>query len=446
MKLTEQAQARIRRCVDNLIDEKTGMSKGQIYGYCTNLEKAGKLDDSGHWAKEMAESEMIEALRFSDESETVDIDNVELFRSGNWVDGRGLQSSYSADDIRRMVTQRERLGFLPPIKLGHDKQDEFAQSLTEHTGLKFPRGQGLPSLGYAIPTHTKTNPDGSESLFGSLKSIPKKAAILIRNYFKNRSSEILNKVRLSDGTEIRNAFGGVALLGMTTPVLKELASAYGDQCEPATYSDNSNDVISINFSEFTADSQEHSHEDTEAAPVGDGSNVNSNQRKESSRVENFKQFATKEEYDAHVAALKADLVPKSELDALKQRQEQSEQASYFAEIDTKVAGLIKPNEHGKSLPVFVKDKLSPVLKTIPRTSQFGEAGKEVPVIDAIVSIFAEVSKVGLADYRETTGTSGSDHADTSKEAELRKEFRESKELFADISITEDQYVAIHMRS
>lgn len=412
MKLTEQAQARIRRCVDNLIDEKTGMSKGQIYGYCTNLEKAGKLDDSGHWAKEMTEAEMIEALQFVPFAE---IKGLPVFRAGSYHGGK---DTYSDADIDAMPEAFEatREAFKRPVKL-------------THKGKENPLAFGTIDRAYTA-IH-----NGAKTLMLDLANVPQQFADWMKaGRLLGHSVELYKQFQGK-----ANVLRGIAFLGSDIPEVKGLT----DDLSAYVAMESEPDHITI---EFTADSQEHSHEDTEAAPVGDGSNVNSNQRKESSRVENFKQFATKEEYDAHVAALKADLVPKSELDALKQRQEQSEQASYFAEIDTKVAGLIKPNEHGKSLPVFVRDKLAPVLKTIPRTSQFGEAGKEVPVIDAIVSIFAEVSKVGLADYRETTGTSGSDHADTSKEAELRKEFRESKELFADISITEDQYVAIHMRS
>ena len=161
-------------------------------------------------------------------AETVDIRDVEFIRSGRWADSTGTERAITEGDIARMLDNSSRLGFRPPIKLGHEYQRGFADAIKEQVGIKVP-ADGLPALGYAIPEKTIKHPDGTVSLIGTLKDVPKKAAELIRTAYKNRSAEILKAIPDGKGGEIGPVFGGLALLGMTRPAIKQLAAAYSEQ-------------------------------------------------------------------------------------------------------------------------------------------------------------------------------------------------------------------------
>lgn len=424
MKLTAEQQARIGKCVDLLIDEKTGMDKGQIYGFCTNLEKQGKLRADGHWGKtEMEERELIDALKFESFAE---IKGLPIFTAGSFHGGK---DNYTDTDIDSMVSEFDatKADFKRPVKLTHkDSQNEQTASL------------GTIDRVYAGIRN------GAKTLYADLADIPGKLVQAIKDRrILGHSVEIYPTYKGK-----RNVLRALAFLGDDVPEVKGLgdlkAYVYG----------SSDPFITINFAESIAVASATG--DDTAASSEDGSHSTSTNHKEA-KVEfckltmpdgSVRTFATEDEFkvyhNSQIEAAKSGTVPKSQFDALQAQVETNAQTAYFAEIDNLVSGLFVKNDKGEALPPFVKDKLIPVLKSIPRTIQFGETGKEQSPVKAIVSIFAEIAKTGLVPLTEQVKTSN----DPTKSADVVKLTNEAKKLFSEggaiEGVTEEKFIAAYI--
>lgn len=426
VKLTEQQQARVRKCVDLLIDEKTGMDKGQIYGFCTNLEKQGKLRADGHWGKtEMEEREMIDALKFERFAE---IKGLPIFQSGSFHGGK---DNYTDADIDSMATEFDatRADFQRPVKLTHkDEQNEQSAALgiidRVYSGIR----------------------NGAKTLFADITEIPDKLVQAIRDRrIIGHSVEIYPQYKGR-----RNVLRALAFLGDQVPEVKGL----GDLKSYVYGSDEQ--FITINFNESIAAASATG--DNKAAASADSSTTKQNPiNQQEAKVEfckltmpdgSVRTFATEDEFkvyhNSQIEAAKSGTVPKAQFDALQAQVESNAQAAHFAEIDNLITGLFVKNDKGEALPPFVKDKLAPVLKSIPRTIQFGEAGKEQHPAKAIVTIFAEIAKTGLVPLTEQTKSSD----EPNKPADLKTWEAEAKKLFAEGAagdgITEAKWVSAYV--
>lgn len=406
--------ARITKCVENLKDEKTSMSKEMLYGFCTKLELKGYLDEAGHWkghgdeAKTMAEvaafleipEDKVRSILTSlkEDIQFAEIKGLPIFKAGTYHDGK---STYSDADIDGMPDAflASQSAFLRPVKVTHGgKENPLAQGIVEkiYTGIK----------------------DGAKHLFADLKNVPEALATAIRERrILGHSVEIYPQFQGQ-----KNVVRALAFLGADIPEVKGL----GDLASYVHSEDPDHIII-----EFSADAQA-SGADKEAGSKESGktNHQSTNQTRKEVPLEPFRTFGSQAEFDAFVQGQKAEavkgFVPQAELDRLKSEQEAAKDATHFSEIESKVKGLMVPNDQKKALPPFVSDKLTSILKSIPRTVQFGEKGKETSTAAAIIDLFAEVKKIGLVDFSESAPATKAGTADqvATWEKEAKAEFAE----------------------
>ena len=146
---------------------------------------------------------------YDDESknlETVDKNDVEIFRAGTWNG-----DVYERADLQAMVDAFDKVGFSPAIKAGHE------------TGQEKPGASqrlfGLPSLGFVKSIYLK-----GDTLYANLKDIPKRFANLIQaNAFKRISAEIYwDYDDESTGSKFPRVLKAIAFLGANIPALTSL--------------------------------------------------------------------------------------------------------------------------------------------------------------------------------------------------------------------------------
>ncbi len=142
--------------------------------------------------------------------ETFDIENVEIFRTGEWTDSTGRTINYTENDLREMADAYNNLKgrFEAPVKLGHEKEQPLLKS------------DGLPAAGWLANLRVRGG-----SLLADLKDVPKKIFELIKsNAYKKRSLEVLHDFRdAADGRVYKHVAAGLALLGARLPAIGSLA-------------------------------------------------------------------------------------------------------------------------------------------------------------------------------------------------------------------------------
>src|SRR5262245_44883716 len=114
-----------------------------------------------------------------DELETVDIDGVEVFRSGGPYFGQGSPpegETYTPDDVRKLVTDTAHLvggGVAKSVvKIGHSAAQKLAKSLGLHT-------DEMPALGLQDGFRIQENDDGTVSAMADWRQVPKELAAQI---------------------------------------------------------------------------------------------------------------------------------------------------------------------------------------------------------------------------------------------------------------------------
>ncbi|QDP60245.1 MAG: putative protease I [Prokaryotic dsDNA virus sp.] len=136
--------------------------------------------------------------------QTFNIKGVEIFSTGVWNGDK-----YTHGDLEDMVTNFNKTGFQPPIKLGHnDEQPEMLD--------------GEPALGYVNKIYVE-----GKKLLADFIELPQKIYEAIkRGNYKRVSSEIYWNYK-SDGTVLDKVLKAVALLGSEIPAVTNLESIEG---------------------------------------------------------------------------------------------------------------------------------------------------------------------------------------------------------------------------
>ena len=143
---------------------------------------------------------------YDGELQTVDKDGVEVFAVGVWNGDK-----YSVADLYSMVDAFPKVGFEPPIKLGHETGQEDAKTAK--------RLFGEPALGYVKALRVI-----GDKLYADLKQIPKKVADLITaGAFKRISSEVYwDYTDDSTGKTFPRVLKAISFLGAKIPALTNL--------------------------------------------------------------------------------------------------------------------------------------------------------------------------------------------------------------------------------
>ncbi len=134
------------------------------------------------------------------------IDGVEIFRTGKWNG-----DTYSAKDLQDIVDATAKVGFNPPVKLGHaDKSGGMAFGWVENVRIEFDNAK-------------KT----AARLVADLVDVPKDLVALIKERrFDAVSSEIFWNFK-RNGKLFRRVLKAVALLGAETPGVGDLKPLHG---------------------------------------------------------------------------------------------------------------------------------------------------------------------------------------------------------------------------
>lgn len=128
------------------------------------------------------------------------IKGLEIFAVGKWNG-----DTYTEEDLTAMVDAFPKVGFRPPLKLGHADDQKFLQK------------DGLPAAGWVDKVYIK-----GRKLLADISGIPKKVYELIKNKaYKHVSSEIYWNLKRNDTTFAR-VLKAVALLGAETPAVSGL--------------------------------------------------------------------------------------------------------------------------------------------------------------------------------------------------------------------------------
>jgi len=138
--------------------------------------------------------EVAEFRAKKDDPELFDLGGVEIFRVGTWNGEK-----YTRDDLDDIVANFAKIGFRPPVKLGHQA------------------ASGAPASGWV-----KSIRRSGEKLVADLMDLPKGIfnAIKARS-FDAVSSEIFWNIK-RDGKSFRRVLKAVALLGAETPAVSGL--------------------------------------------------------------------------------------------------------------------------------------------------------------------------------------------------------------------------------
>jgi len=112
-----------------------------------------------------------------DGADGVDISNVEIFSAGTHIDNKGRTHVFTEEDLDNVVASFGKVGFEPPLKLGHSPDQTILQS------------DGLPAAGFISGLVRK-----GKMLLAHFTGVPKKIAELIsKGAYKFVSSEVLTQ-------------------------------------------------------------------------------------------------------------------------------------------------------------------------------------------------------------------------------------------------------------
>ncbi len=379
MKLTEQQQNRIKRCVDNLIDEQTGMDKDQLFGFCTNLEKAGKLDESGHWGKGRAKfAEMI---------------GLPVFKAGVYHDGK---VTVTEADLDEMAANFEATAdaFKRPVKLTH----------------KDAANDQNAAMGYIRRVYTAAV-NGVKHLLADLSDVPDtlSKAIVDRRVL-DRSIEMYPTFQGK-----RNVLRALAFLGDDVPEVKGLPDL-----KNYVYGENEPEHVTIFYSEAVPGGTGNGSQSTDS--------INNGEKKPMETIKltingQVMEFADANAVKAHFTT---GLVPASELETLKKRAADAEAENRKNAVKLAFAEFRKPTDKGKVIAPAVVNAAEKLATSLPAEVKFSEAdGKEITGIELLKGILKTFSETGLVDVTQDR-TLASDPTTTNADTELKTVFEENK--------------------
>ena len=296
-------------------EKKKKMAKGED---CDCSEQKEVCDDS---CKEDAKNHAIE--------QSYNLSGVEIFSTGVWNGDR-----YTKKDLNAMVSNFEKTGFEPPIKLGHNEEQPEMKD-------------GEPALGYIDRIYT-----AGTKLLADFKEIPQVLYdAMKRGNYKRVSSEIYWNYK-NNGSVLDRVLKAVAILGTEIPAVTNLEAIEG------LYSKES----------------------------GEGQVKQYYSEKESELMEND---ITKEyqELEAKVKSLEeANKKAYSELEEINKAQKEQRISNFVSE----------QKENGRVLPSFEED-LCALLKSSTDSKVYsykkGEETVELSQMDLVEKIFSSMPKL-----------------------------------------------------
>lgn len=134
--------------------------------------------------------------------ETVDLENQEIFATGLWN-----KDQYSEGDLDGMIDAFGKVGFKPPIKLGHSETQKLL------------KGEGLPAAGWVENLRR-----AGDKLICDFKRVPKKIADLLQaGAWRKKSAEVYwDYLDEANSAKFPRVLKAVSLLGEDIPAVTNL--------------------------------------------------------------------------------------------------------------------------------------------------------------------------------------------------------------------------------
>ncbi len=168
----------------------------QLHQLAVETQEGVATDETSAASEKLAEDD-------SDEPETQDLKDIEIFQAGKWKD-----VVYNLDDLDEIAANfiKLRESIKPPVKLGHNKEQELLKK------------DGWPAAGWIMKLKRV-----GDKLVADINDVPRKIARIINNRgYARISSEIYTNLQDSQGTKHGKVLKAIAFLGGDIPHLKNL--------------------------------------------------------------------------------------------------------------------------------------------------------------------------------------------------------------------------------
>lgn len=303
------------------------------------------------------------------------INGLEIFAVGKWNG-----DSYTQKDLEAMVASFDKVGFAPPLKLGHTEDQKFLQK------------DGLPAAGWVDRIYVK-----GDKLLADVSRIPKKVYALLKNgAYRHVSSEIYWNLKRGDSVFSR-VLKAVALLGVETPavsglspidaMLSQYMKAYKASVEDTKAYTFAVDITE-QFKEDTVDEKQKKDKDSKSPGSRRMGDHLDKEDKKNNKDDDKKQGEKKMSEEA-VKKLQEQMKEMQKNMAAASKEHKDTVESYkedLAKKDEKVTAL------GGALVTLQNDKITGEIKSF--TAEMVAAGKMVPAITENVSkLFTALSQM-----------------------------------------------------
>jgi len=422
---------------------------------------------------------------------TAILPDLEFVKSGIWIDSKGKKVGVTNEDIETMFSNSQKLGFKPPLSLGHAQQKEFRESLKKQTKIDFP-ADGLPALGYPTPKRLVYNENGSISLWGDIEDVPEGAVSTLKNSFGNHSASILQSVTDGSNSNIGAVFGGLSMLGMQRPAILQLARSFSEyekvDEDIVHFESNGADAVAVvKYYKYKDDQEEDTFHNKivelsekfpgkfnelkaavkdavsfkEVLTITSSSKLKKDnkpiQSDRSIDMEPIKVIVDNKEVilktEADVLAFSEsqtkikleNYVKKEDYDKLIREEKDRQVAANKSSVESQFSELRNFKKEDQCFPPAVIDRLEKIVQSLPIGSgeiQFSESGKDdVPLGKALVDLVKDACDLGMVDMSEKIVGGNIDPNDDSSTLKLKADFAESKKQgMIDGDMTIEEYV------
>jgi len=327
------------------------------------IKTAKKHFNEGNQKLDVAIEKANQAVKDFKAEQTFNIEEVEIFSVGKWNG-----DSYTQKDLDAMVAAFEDVGFQPPLKLGHNKEQE-----------KEIHQDGQPALGWVEKLSTKGG-----KLLADFSHVPQKLyeAIKRKNY-TTISAEIYIDFDFN-GAKFSKVLRAVSLLGADIPAvggLEQIVDLYTKEGEHASSDDYKIYFTKDEDTNKEAEKMEKAELEKKLAEEKVAREASDKALKKSEDEKALSEKATKEA-EAKLAEVQAEAKLKGTdtlIETLKKEGkltpafEEEAKALLMSASDTKC--FTYKADGGKAVELSQRETVERLLNALGKQVDFGEKGK-----------------------------------------------------------------------
>lgn len=292
------------------------------------------------------------------------IKGLEIFAVGTWNGDK-----YSQKDLDTMVDVFDKVGFSPPLKLGHTEDQKFLQT------------DGLPAAGWVDRIYTK-----GDKLLADISRIPKKIYMLLKKgAYRHVSSEVYWNLKRND-TVFSRALKAVALLGAEIPavsgltpidaMLEQYMKQFTDNAEDIkTYAFKTDTIILNQEKDDSEDSEKVSSKKVTPGESQMGEHLDKDKKKKDNKDEDKKSKGDSKMTEEQLKKLQKEMQDMKDAMEASSKKHDTEIAEYKSDLKSKDE---KVNALGAALITVQKDKADGDIKVF--TDALVASGKMAPAV------------------------------------------------------------------